>query len=76
MENQLICQLTCPCNQKVYKSIITLKAHQKSQGHIYWQQQKEQREIIIKINKLENENSHLRRLNILLMERISNLEEQ
>ena len=75
MENEIVCQLNCPCNQKVYKSIITLKAHQKSQAHIYWQQQKEQREVIIKINKLENENSHLRRLNILLMERISNLEE-
>ena len=67
---EISCQLICPCNQKLYKSQITLKTHQKTQGHIFWEQNKEHKDIIIKINRLEIENSHLRRLNILLMEKI------
>ena len=67
-------QLVCPCNNKLYKNIQTLKAHHKTQCHVLWESCKEQKEILIKINKLENENSHLRRLNILLIERITNLE--
>ena len=63
--------LVCPCNGKLYKN---LKTHKKSQAHQFWEQNKEQKDINIKINKLENENGHLRRLNILLMERISDLE--
>lgn len=66
--------LVCTCNGKLYKSIQSLKAHQKTQGHCMREQNKEQKEILIKINKLENENGHLRRLNILLMERISQME--
>ena len=55
------------------KSVATLKTHRKSQCHQFWEQNKEQRDISIKINRLENENNHLRRLNILLMERITEL---
>ena len=66
--------LVCQCNNKVYKSLLTLKAHQKTQGHMFWESNREQKEILIKINRLENENDHLRRLNILLMERLKNLE--
>jgi hypothetical protein len=69
-------QLTCPCNNKVYRSVVSLKAHQKTQGHLFWEQNKEQKDNLIKINRLENENSHLRRLNILLMERISELKNE
>ena len=39
-----------------------------------WQQNKEQKDILVKINQLENENGHLRRLNMMLMERITELE--
>jgi hypothetical protein len=67
-------QLICPCNQKLYKSVASLKAHHKTQGHIFWESSKEQKDLSIKINRLENENGHLRRLNVLLMERISSLE--
>jgi hypothetical protein len=67
-------QLVCQCNNKVYKSLLTLKAHQKTQGHMFWESNREQKEILIKINRLENENDHLRRLNILLMERLKDLE--
>ena len=37
---------------------------------MFWEQNKEHKDIIIKINRLEIENGHLRRLNILLMEKI------
>ena len=67
-------QLICQCNNKLYKTLATLKAHQKTQGHLFWEQNKDQKDYLIKINRLENENGHLRRLNILLMERISELE--
>jgi len=66
--------LICPCNNKLYKSDACLKAHHKTQIHQFWEQSKEQREILIKINKIENENGHLRRLNIILLERIASLE--
>ena len=66
MNSEISCQLICPCNNKSYKSVATLKAHRKSQGHQFWEQNKEQKDISIKINRLENENNHLRRLNILL----------
>ena len=70
-----ICQhLICPCNNKLYKSTATLKAHQKTQGHIFYQQTNEQKDILVKINRLEIENSNLRHLNILLIERIKKIE--
>ena len=68
--------LTCPCNGKLYKSAQSLAAHHKTLGHTLWQQNKEQKDILIKINHLENENGHLRRLNIMLMERIAELEKK
>jgi hypothetical protein len=67
-------QLLCECNNKIYKSLSSLKSHQKTQGHVFWESNREQKQILIKINRLENENDHLRRLNILLMERLKNLE--
>jgi hypothetical protein len=66
--------LICPCNNKLYKTQATLKHHQKTQGHLFWENNKEHKDIMIKINRLENENGHLRRLNILLMEKISDLQ--
>ena len=66
--------LTCQCNGKLYKSSATFKAHKKSQAHLFWEQNKEQKDILVKINQLENENGHLKRLNVILMERITTLE--
>ena len=68
--------LVCPCNGKLYKSTSTLKAHKNSQCHLFWEQNASQKDTLIKINKLENENGHLRRLNIILVERISTLEKE
>ena len=50
-------QLICPCNNKLYKCEKSLKAHRKTQGHLHWEQIKEQKDILIKINKLENEST-------------------
>ena len=63
--------LICPCNEKLYKSEASLKAHRKTQGHQFWESSKEQKNVLIKINQLEIENGHLRRLNILLLEKLS-----
>jgi hypothetical protein len=67
-------QLICQCNQKLYKSAATLKAHLKTQGHIFWEQSTAQKDLNVKINRLEIENSHLRRLNVILLERIGEIE--
>jgi len=65
--------LVCPCNGKLYKN---LKTHKKSQCHLFWEQNAAQKDTLIKINRLENENGHLRRLNVILVERISTLEKE
>ena len=65
--------LICPCNGKLYKC---LKAHQKTQIHTFWEQTNQQKKIQIDINRLEIENVHLRRLNVLLLERIATLEQK
>ena len=71
--DQISLNLVCPCNQKLYKTSTSLKAHHKTQGHIFWKISKEQKDHLIKINRLEIEVGHLRRLNMLLMERITEL---
>jgi len=68
--------LICSCNNKLYKSEASLKAHKKTQGHLFWEQTKDQKNLNVDINRLEIENGHLRRLNILLLERISLLEKK
>ena len=65
--------LICPCNNKLYSSLQGLKAHHKTQGHQFWEKNKEQKDLNIKINRLEIENGHLRRLNILLLERLKTI---
>jgi len=61
----------CECTGKEYKN---LKQHQKSQIHILWEMPKTIKDLEIRSTKLDNENSHLRRLNILLLDRIKVLE--
>ena len=70
---QISLNLVCPCNQKLYKTTASLKAHHKTNIHINYINFKEQKDTTIKINRLEIEIGHLRRLNILLMERITEL---
>lgn len=62
--------LICECNKKLYASAATFKAHQKSGIHLVWELPIQIKNLEIRATRLENENGHLRRLNILLMERI------
>jgi hypothetical protein len=74
--NSLSVQLTCPCTGKCYKNANSLKIHQKSNVHIAWENSKKQKDELIKINRLEIEISHLKRLNFILLERINDLEKK
>ena len=62
--------LVCPCNNKLYKSAATLKQHHKSGIHRVWEMPNQIKDLEIRATKLENENGHLRRLNVILLERI------
>jgi len=66
--------LVCPCNNKLYKTAATFKAHQSSNIHIVWEYPQKIKDLEIRATRVENENGHLRRLNILLMEKIQSLE--
>ena len=66
--------LTCPCNGKVYKSAALLRQHQQTNIHKVWELPRTLKELEIKNTRLENEVGHLRRLNVLLMEKIQSLE--
>ena len=66
--------LVCPCNNKLYKTSAQLKQHQHTNIHKVWELPKTLKEFEIKTTRLENEVGHLRRLNILLMEKIQSLE--
>ena len=68
--------LICPCNGKLYASPISLKAHQKTMIHTNWETANKVKDLEIRATRLDNENGHLRRLNILLMERIAKLEKE
>ena len=62
--------LVCPCNGKAYKSNATMKAHRQSHIHLVWEMPKTIRDLEIRATKLENENDHLKRVNILLTDQL------
>ena len=66
--------LTCPCNSKLYKTSALLKQHQKTNIHQIWEMPRTIKDLEIRATKLDNEVGHLRRLNIILMEKITSLE--
>ena len=66
--------LVCPCNNKLYKSQAALKAHHKTNIHIAWEYPQKIKDLEIRATRFENENGHLRRLNLILMEKIHELE--
>ena len=74
MNSELSNQLVCQCNVKLYKTKATLKSHQKSQIHIIWELPNKVKDLEIRATRLDNENGHLRRLNVLLLEKINTLE--
>ena len=54
-------RLTCPCNDKMYSTRATLGVHKKSNTHKQWEMVNTIRELNIRVNRLENENGHLKR---------------
>jgi len=68
--------LVCTCNNKLYKSQAALKAHHKTNIHTAWESPQMIKNLEIRSTRLENENGHLRRLNIILMEKIYELEKK
>jgi hypothetical protein len=74
MNSELSNQLVCQCNGKLYKTKATLKSHQKSQIHVIWELPNKVKDLEIRATRLDNENGHLRRLNVLLLEKINTLE--
>jgi len=67
--------LTCPCNNKLYKSAALLRQHQQTNIHKVWELPQTIKELEIKNTRLENEVGHLRRLNVLLMDKIENMQD-
>ena len=67
---EVLNSLVCPCNNRVYASSATLKTHYKSGIHQVWELPKKVKDLEVRATRLENENGHLRRLNLILMERI------
>ena len=66
--------LVCPCNNKIYKSQAALKAQHKTNIHIVWEYPQKIKDLEVRATRVENENGHLRRLNLILMEKIHDLE--
>ena len=66
--------LVCPCNNKLYKSQAALKAHHKTNIHTAWEYPQKIKDLEVRATRFENENGHLRRLNLILMEKIQTLE--
>jgi hypothetical protein len=62
--------LICECNNKLYASNASFKTHQKSGIHLLWELPNQIKDLEIRATRLDNENSLLRRLNIILMEKI------
>ncbi len=67
--------LTCPCNNKLYKSAALLRQHQQTNIHKVWELPRNIKELEIKNTRLENEVGHLRRLNVLLMDKIASMQD-
>ena len=68
--------LVCPCNNRLYKSPAALKAHCKTNIHTVWEYPQKIKDLEVRATRVENENGHLRRLNLILMEKIQDLEKR
>ena len=50
---------SCQCNNKLYASAATFKAHQKSGIHLVWELPIQIKNLEIRSTRLENENGHI-----------------
>lgn len=74
---EIIIQFICPCNNKSYPSKQSLKAHQRTKGHLQWDNEHELRNLKITLTErdnnivyLNNKVDLLRDLNNKLIDRI------
>ena len=74
---EITVQYNCPCNKKSYPSKQSLKAHQRTKGHLQWDHEHELRSLKITLTEkdnnilfLTNKISLLRDLNNKLIDRI------
>ena len=71
IENEIVQCLVCPCNGKLYKN---LKQHQTTVIHKNWELPKKNKDLEILATRLTAENDNLKLLNILLTNRIIDIE--
>jgi hypothetical protein len=62
--------VVCPCNGKTYKNI---KQHQATAIHKNWELPQKVKDLEILATRLTAENEHLKRLNVILTNRITEL---
>ena len=72
--NGLVIQLKCECTGKTYSSLATLKAHKQTNVHLMWEYKNEVKNLEVRSTRLENENDNLKRMNVILIEKIKELQ--
>ena len=72
----------CECNNRNYNTKIGLNQHRRTKAHVQWENAKELRELKIELTKKDNkimelevDKKNLQYLNLILMKKISTLEE-
>jgi hypothetical protein len=71
---EIIPNLCCPCNNKVYKTIGFFNRHKESTVHKTWELPQKVKELEILATRLTVDNEHLKRLNVILTNKIFDLE--
>ena len=67
----IVQSVVCPCNGKTYKN---LKQHQATNVHKNWELPQKVKDLEILATRLTAENDHLKRLNVILTNKITDLE--
>jgi hypothetical protein len=71
---QIVQCLICPCNNKAYKTVGHFNRHKELQVHKTWELPQKVKDLEISVTRLTNENDHLKRLNVILTNKIFDLE--
>jgi hypothetical protein len=66
--------LRCQCNDKVYTTRAGLNQHRRTKGHLEWQKTVDLREALCRCKRLENENEGLKYDLVMYRKRIQELE--
>lgn len=74
IKNEIVQCLVCPCNNKVYKTLGYFNRHKGLQVHKTWELPQKNKDLEILSTRLTVENDHLKRLNVILTNKIIELE--